>query len=107
MSLFNDLWQLLRAHGSSAKRETECAALWSTYPPQTQQRIYDTIRTKLEQNKFVHYDPLRAIGLQDSRPSPMRTIMPVITLQNPATDGIWLILREIKLSSLKINFLWH
>lgn len=46
MSLFNDLWQLLRAHGSSAKRETECAALWSTYPPQTQQRIYDTIRTK-------------------------------------------------------------
>ena len=61
MSLFNDLWQLLRAHGSSAKRETECAALWSTYPPQTQQRIYDTIRTKLEQNKFVHYDPLRAM----------------------------------------------
>ena len=46
MSLFNDLWQLLRAHGSSAKRETECAALWSTYPPQTPQRIYDTIRTK-------------------------------------------------------------
>ena len=46
MSLFNDLWQLLRAHGSSAKRETECAALWSTYPPQTQQRIYDTIATK-------------------------------------------------------------
>ena len=59
MSLFNDLWQLLRAHGSSAKRETECAALWATYPPQTQQRIYDTIRTKLEQNKFVHYDPLQ------------------------------------------------
>ena len=25
MSLFDDLWQLLRAHGSSAKRETECA----------------------------------------------------------------------------------
>ena len=61
MSLFDDLWQLLRAHGSSAKRETECAALWSTYPPETQQRIYNTIRTKLEQKKFVHYDPLRAM----------------------------------------------
>ena len=61
MSLFDDLWQLLRAHGSSAKRETECAALWSTYPLETQQRIYNTIRTKLEQKKFVHYDPLRAM----------------------------------------------
>ena len=61
MILFDDLWQLLRAHGSSAKRETECAALWSTYPPEMQQRLYETIRTKLEQKKFVHYDPLRAM----------------------------------------------
>ena len=45
----------------TAKRETECAALWSTYPPEMQQRIYNTIRTKLEQKKFVHYDPLRAM----------------------------------------------
>ena len=61
MSLFDDLWQLLRAHGSSAKRETACARLWNSYAPQTQQRIYNTIRTKLEQKKFVHYDPLRAM----------------------------------------------
>ena len=60
MNDFQQLWALLRQHGSSAKRETECAALWATYPPDMQQRIYATIRTKLEQGKFVHYDPLRA-----------------------------------------------
>ena len=38
MSLFDDLWQLLRAHGSSAKRETECAAL--ARPPRQQTLSY-------------------------------------------------------------------
>ena len=61
MTTFNDLWALLRQHGSSAKRETECAALWATYPPEVQQRIYNAIRSKLEQGKFVHYDPVRAL----------------------------------------------
>ena len=61
MDTFNDLWSLLRQHGSSGKRECECAALWASYPPEVQQRVYENIRTKLEQNKFVHYDPLRAI----------------------------------------------
>ena len=61
MDYFNELWQLLRKHGSSAKREQECAALWATYSPALQQLLYDTIRTKLEKNRFVHYDPLRAI----------------------------------------------
>lgn len=58
---FNEVWQLLRQHGSSAKRETECAALWATYNPTQQTRIYTTIREKLRQHKFVHYDPLRAL----------------------------------------------
>lgn len=85
MSLFNDLWQLLRAHGSSAKRETECAALWSTYPPQTQQRIYDTIRTKLEQNKFVHYDPLRAIE-ENARAPRQQTHVLNTPMSSPMTE---------------------
>ena len=61
MSLFNDVWSLLRAHGSSSKREKECAELWAGYSLSMQQRIYDAIRVKLSQKKFVHYDPLRAI----------------------------------------------
>ena len=43
MHQFDELWTLLRQHGSSNKRETECAALWSTYPPEMQQRLYETI----------------------------------------------------------------
>lgn len=61
MDLFNDLWTMFRKHGSSAKREKECAQLWSTYSPILQQQVYNAIRTKLEHNKFVHYDPLRAM----------------------------------------------
>ena len=61
MNIFPDLWALLRQHGSSAKREQECAQLWDTYSPTLQELLYKVIKTKLEQNKFVHYDPLRAI----------------------------------------------
>ena len=61
MILFQDVWRLLRAHGSSNKREEECRLLWGTFPPEMQQCIYKTIQTKLTRNKFVHYDPLRAI----------------------------------------------
>lgn len=61
MEQFNELWAMLRKHGSSTKREKECARLWSTYSPVLQQQIYNAIRSKLKQNKFVHYDPLRAI----------------------------------------------
>ena len=73
MNDFQQLWVLLRQHGSSAKRETECAALWSTYPPEMQQRIYNAIRSKLEQGKFVHYDPLRALE-ENARPPRQQTL---------------------------------
>lgn len=58
---FQQLWALLRQHGSSAKRETECAALWASYTSEVQQQVYHAIRSKLAQGKFVHYDPLRAM----------------------------------------------
>ena len=61
MSLFNELWLLLREHGSSSKRENECASLLASYSPTVQQQIYQSIRSKLAQGKFVHYDPYRAI----------------------------------------------
>ena len=61
MNDFQDLWQLFRLHGSSNKREEECARLWNSYAPTLRQQLYDVIRVKLEQDKFVHYDPLRAM----------------------------------------------
>ena len=73
MNDFQQLWALLRQHGSSAKRETECAAQWATYPPELRQRIYATIRTKLEQGKFVHYDPVRALE-ENARPPRQQTL---------------------------------
>ena len=73
MNDFQPLWALLREHGSSAKRETECAALWASYTPEVQQRVYDTIRSKLEQGKFVHYDPLRAME-ENARPPRLQTL---------------------------------
>ena len=73
MNDFQQLWALLRQHGSSAKRETECAAKWATYPPEMQQRIYNAIRSKLEQGKFVHYDPVRALE-ENARPPRQQTL---------------------------------
>lgn len=61
MDQFDALWTMLRKHGSSAKREHECVQLWRTYSPTLQQQIFNAICSKLEHNKFVHYDPLRAI----------------------------------------------
>ena len=61
MNSFNELWSLLRKHGSSSKREAECAQLWATFSPTLQQAVFNAIQTKLEQKRFVHYDPLRAI----------------------------------------------
>ena len=61
MSDFDELWSLLRKHGSSNKYEEECSRLWETYSPALRQAILNAIRTKLEQKRFVHYDPLRAI----------------------------------------------
>jgi len=61
MYQFNELWVLFRQHGSSNKREAECAQLWESYSPEMRDLLYKTIRKKLEQRNFVHYDPLRAM----------------------------------------------
>ncbi len=61
MHSFNELWALFRQHGSSNKREAECAQLWEEYPQDMRDLLFETIRKKLEQRKFVHYDPFRAM----------------------------------------------
>ena len=59
--LFNALWALLYDHGASAKKEEGTRRYWATLTPQQQQAVFTSISTKLREDKFVQYDPIRAI----------------------------------------------
>ena len=59
--IFNQLWPLLYNHGASECKRAEAAALFETYTPEQQQQILTTISSKLKENKFVQYNPIRAI----------------------------------------------
>ena len=61
MPTFEQLWQLFLDRGALANRRDETANIWNTYTPEQQQQIYDTITTKLNQGRFVHYNPQQAI----------------------------------------------
>lgn len=67
--LFNSLWVMLYDHGASAKKEEGTRRYWATLTPQQQRQVFTTISTKLQEDKFVQYDPIRAIkeNLQPSR----------------------------------------
>lgn len=67
MLTFDHLWQLLADHGSSDWHRLDAYLLWGRLTPQQQQCLYDTIASKLRQNRFVHYDPVHAI-IDNSRP---------------------------------------
>ena len=58
---FDTIWKLLSNHGSSDRRRAEASDLWKGYTPEQQQQIFDAIRHKLSQGKFVNYDPVRAL----------------------------------------------
>ena len=59
--LFNALWAMLYEHGASEKKEEGTRRYWSTLTSQQQQQVFTTISTKLREDKFVQYDPIRAI----------------------------------------------
>lgn len=67
--LFNALWAMLYDHGASAKKEEGTRRYWATLTPQQQRQVFTTISTKLQEDKFVQYDPIRAIkeNLQKER----------------------------------------
>ena len=62
MCTFDNLWTMLREHGSGPAREIECRQLWDSYSPEQQRFLCNTIRAKLDNGRFVHYDPLRAMN---------------------------------------------
>ena len=59
--LFNQLWAILYDHGASAKKEEGTRRYWATLTPQQQRQVFTTISTKIKEDKFVQYDPIRAI----------------------------------------------
>lgn len=59
--LFYALWPLLYDHGASARKEEGTRRYWATLSPEQQRYVYTTISTKLREDKFVQYDPIRAI----------------------------------------------
>ena len=59
--LFNQLWALLYEHGASAKKEEGTRRYWNTLTPLQQQEVFTTISSKLREDRFVQYDPIRAI----------------------------------------------
>ena len=61
MATFEDLWQLLYDNGSSNYYKYDCNRLWDELTPEQQQRLYDNIAKKIEQGKFVDYNPKYAI----------------------------------------------
>ena len=58
---FEQLIGLLNTRPMVPGKTAECLRLWESLNARQQQQIYETIRSKLQAGKFVHYDPVKAI----------------------------------------------
>ena len=58
---FSKLWSALYNHGSSKKSREATERYWSSLSPREQEVAFRTITSKLEEGKFVQFDPIRAI----------------------------------------------
>ena len=63
---FEQLIGMLNTRPVVPGKTAECLRLWESLNARQQQQIYDTIRSKLQAGKFVHYNPVKAI--QDNTP---------------------------------------
>ena len=58
---FEELIRMLNTRPMVPGKTAECLHLWETLTAQQQEHIYNAIRAKLHDGKFVHYDPVKAI----------------------------------------------
>ena len=58
---FDILWKQLFDHGATTTRRSECYDLWQTLTSAQQEALITTITNKIKEDKFIHYDPLRAM----------------------------------------------
>ena len=61
METFKFIWNLLEGHGSTSYHKAEAAELWENYTVEEQRAIFRKIRDKVNEKKFVHFNPVRAI----------------------------------------------
>ena len=75
MSSFDFLWQLVQNHGSVAEfHKAELARVWDGYTLEQQRAIYRSIRDKLRADKFVNYNPVRAVQENAPRAKPPQVL---------------------------------
>ena len=75
MSTFDFLWQLVANHGGVAEHyKAELARVWAEYSLEEQRHIYRSIRDKLRADKFVNYNPVRAVQENAPRAKPPQTL---------------------------------
>ena len=61
MVTFNEFWQMLRDNGSSNYYQNEVYVRWERLAPEAQQKLYKNIRKRLDEGRFVNYNPLEAM----------------------------------------------
>ena len=71
MTSFEHLWAILETHAIPNKK-ADAARLWDTFTTDEQRLIYCTIRDKLQQGRFVHFNPVVAIKENAPRKSNKR-----------------------------------
>ncbi len=59
--LFERLWQALIENGTSRKNHDATYRYWATLEPDQQEYVATVIPQKVQEGKFVQYDPIRAI----------------------------------------------
>ena len=87
MPTFDQLWQLFLDRGALATRRDETANLWNTYSTEQQQRIFNTITAKLNQGRFVHFNPCQAIR-ENARKSQTSLAAPTNYFGRPLPRGV-------------------
>lgn len=58
---FETVWQALVEHGSSQRNREAVKQYWDTLTRVQQDRAYKNIPRKVREDKFVQYDPIKAI----------------------------------------------
>ena len=61
MAEFEDLWAKLYEHGASEKKKEGTYRYWQTLTEEQREQVFARISKKLCEDKFVQYDPIRAI----------------------------------------------